>query len=120
MDTQKFHFGHHLFSFHGRISRSMWWLTQIGLWLFSILTTWLYAKFGFHDAIWGALLTVFLLVVRLTANIKRLHDRGKSGWWILVFEIPVIGWIWGFVELGMLKGSEDHNEHGAPPRGEIP
>ena len=109
------HIGHLLFSFHGRISRKMWWWTQIALWVFGVITIQLYQRLGFHDAVFGGVITLAFIVIRLMANVKRVHDRGKSGWWLLVYEIPVIGWIWGFIELGFLKGTEGENEHGETP-----
>ena len=30
----------------------------------------------------------------LAVNIRRLHDIGKSGWWYLIYLIPIIGAIW--------------------------
>lgn len=39
-------------------------------------------------------------------NVKRYHDRDKSGWWLVVGLIPIIGPIWVKVELGFLKGTD--------------
>ena len=108
------HIGHILFSINGRISRKIWWLSQILVWVFAIGTTAIYHKFGFHDAIFGMVLTILLFAMRLAINIKRLHDQGLSGWWLLAFEIPVIGWIAGFIVLGCRKGHEGENDYGMP------
>lgn len=116
MGTQKpLNLGNLFFSFHGRISRKVWWLSQIGLWVFSCITLLIYHRFGFHDAIFGGIATLTLFVIRLMLNIKRLHDRGKSAWWVLLLEIPVVGWIWGFIELGCLSGDENENKYGGTP-----
>ena len=72
-------------------------------------------------------------------GVKRLHDRNKSGWWILVFYVApsVLGsvaekgaddtsgavmeliglvlWIWGLVELGFLRGTVGPNRFGPDP-----
>ena len=36
--------------------------------------------------------------VLYAAQVKRLHDIGKSGWWMLVLFIPAIGGMWHFFE----------------------
>lgn len=95
-----FHLGNLLFSHHGRVGRGLWWFMQVTLWLFGVITLWVYHEFGFHDAVFGAILTLVLFVIRLKLNIKRLHDRGKSGWWLLLFESPITVLIVGFVGFG--------------------
>lgn len=84
--------------------------------------------------------TSLLLWVYLATSIKRLHDRDKSGWWMVpFFAIPglynefadrlpddtyltlapgllaAILSIWGFVEMYCLKGSRKTNRFGADP-----
>jgi uncharacterized membrane protein YhaH (DUF805 family) len=80
-----------------------------------------------------------LLIVGILVGIKRLHDRDKSGWWLLVFYlVPIIlSWvsailsrhgvgflfalgslafsIWALVELGCLRGTVGSNRYGADP-----
>lgn len=34
-----------------------------------------------------------LLLPSLGLAVRRLHDIGKSGWWIFISLIPIIGWI---------------------------
>ena len=61
-------------------------------------------------------------------SVKRLHDRDKSAWWILLWwAIFVIGGaitfgiasiavlIWVFIELGCLEGTQGRNRYGYPP-----
>jgi uncharacterized membrane protein YhaH (DUF805 family) len=79
------------------------------------------------------------LWVFLAASVKRLHDRDKSGWWIvLLFFLPgliqhfdaqlghsiLAAWLrmsanmlylWGVVELFFLRGSPRTNRYGADP-----
>ena len=108
------HIGHLLFQTQGRISRRVWWLSQLVLLAISLLTTYLWQNYGFHDAVYGFISALLMFWIRININIKRVHDHGKSGWWILVYEIPVVGWAWGLVELGLMKGHPGENAHGAP------
>ncbi|MBR1214983.1 DUF805 domain-containing protein [Bradyrhizobium sp. JYMT SZCCT0180] len=83
------------------------------------------------------------LWVYLATSVKRLHDRNKSGWWMLLFfvmpglysqfgtrledllgdsyfVIPLslnafVFTVWGFVELYCLKGTTGTNAYGADP-----
>jgi len=51
----------------------------------------------------------------LMFGVKRCHDRDKSGWWILLSVVPVIGWIWAIIELGCLKGADGPDRYGPDP-----
>jgi Protein of unknown function (DUF805) len=48
-------------------------------------------------------------------QVKRWHDRGKSGWMVLINLIPLIGWVWTLVELGLLEGTLGPNQYGEDP-----
>lgn len=67
-------------------------------------------------------LPVMLLAiyVSIALGIKRCHDRGRTGWFLLLNVIPVVC-LWPFVELVFLKGAEGPNEYGPDPLGaELP
>lgn len=51
----------------------------------------------------------------LAISVKRCHDRDKSGWFILVGLIPIVGAIWLFVEICCLRGTEGPNRFGGDP-----
>ena len=40
-----------------------------------------------------------VLIPSIAIAVRRLHDVGKSGWWLLIGLIPLIGWIWLLVLL---------------------
>ena len=46
-----------------------------------------------------------ILIPAIIVHIKRFHDRDKSGWWVLIGLVPIIGAIWLLIELGFLKGT---------------
>jgi len=52
----------------------------------------------------------------LAVVVRRLHDVGKSGWFILVRFIPLIGSIWLFVVL-VTEGEHNRNQYGHNPKG---
>ena len=46
--------------------------------------------------------------------VKRVHDRDRSGWFMLVCLIPLVG-LWFIVETLFLKGTDGTNRFGADP-----
>ena len=56
-----------------------------------------------------------IVLASYTVVAKRLHDRGRSGWWQLAALVPVIGWAWLTLELFILPGSPGDNRYGPHP-----
>ncbi|MGB9029859.1 MAG: DUF805 domain-containing protein [Acidobacteriaceae bacterium] len=52
----------------------------------------------------------------LAVGIRRLHDTNRSGWWILISLVPLIGGIWLIVLLAT-DGDPGENQFGPNPRG---
>jgi len=76
-----------LFSFHGRINRAKYWLA---VFIYVIYLGVLVSIAYWYELEGGAFLVLALLAIPiwvsgLAVGIKRLHDRDKSGWWILLF-----------------------------------
>lgn len=107
---------HLFFQFDGRINRAKWWIGVIVLWVVQGIV---YAIFGFDETGLGiaGLISLVLLWPSLAISIKRFHDRDKSGWWILIALIPIIGFFWILIELGMLEGTAGPNQFGPDPLG---
>lgn len=57
-----------------------------------------------------AILSVIIGIVFIIESIRRLHDLGKSGWWIFLFLIPFV-WL-----MTWCKGQSGPNEYGPDPR----
>ena len=54
---------------------------------------------GYFDPQVGLAVLLFrpiMAVPALSATVRRLHDIGKSGWWsvLWVLPVPVLGWFW--------------------------
>ena len=62
------------------------------------------------------LASLVMAVPSLAASIKRLHDRNKSAWFLLLWLVPIIGWIWIAVETGFFRGTAGLNRFGRDPR----
>jgi uncharacterized membrane protein YhaH (DUF805 family) len=58
---------------------------------------------------------LFILIPGLAVAIRRLHDTGRSGWWLLMALIPLIGWV--FVLVALVKDSDPGiNTYGPSPK----
>ncbi len=59
---------------------------------------------------------ILIIYVSLAIQIKRWHDRNKSGWWVFINAIPYIGIVWSLLELGFPVGTSGPNRFGLDPR----
>lgn len=109
-----------LFSFEGRINRAKFWLGVVLLWaVWAII--WAIAVAADSGFLWFItwILAILIIWPSLAIAIKRWHDRNKSGWWVLIGLIPIVGPIWVWVECGFLPGTVGPNEYGLDPLGPI-
>ena len=160
---------HLFFGFSGRINRGKYWLTLVIWLLIWIVAIVVFALGGLAifdrnlndgslpspedlDAFWrmvrdyGALSLIILVLLiaswvsAVAIGVKRLHDRDRSGWWIVLFYFGpavlqavqnsaesatlvsiLLGLgafavsIWALVELGFLRGTRGPNRFGADP-----
>lgn len=127
-----------LFTYNGRINRAQYW-TAVVIYIAAMVVL------GLISYLIGMAMLFFILAVivyipmivsGVMVGIKRLHDRDKSGWWLLVFYLlpAVLSWaglaiganfifslasfavsIWGLVELGFLRGTPGPNQYGPDP-----
>lgn len=65
---------------------------------------------------YGFVIFAVLQVVTLAVLIRRCHDRNMSGFWLFAALVPVLGWLWLFVELGLKAGDEEANAYGPSPK----
>ncbi|WP_428034854.1 DUF805 domain-containing protein [Amphritea sp.] len=106
-----------LFSFQGRIGRKIFWLTALGMFVAEMVVFGLLTALSTGPEVLmfvTAVLYIPLVWVGLAIQVKRWHDRNKSGWWVLLNFVPLIGAIWVFVEAGCLAGDQNANDYGAP------
>ena len=78
--------------FDGRASRSeCWWFAAFNL-LVGALALSISAIYEIPGIVFS-LAGLALLLPNLAVCVRRLHDLNKSGWWVLLFFIPIIGLI---------------------------
>ncbi len=95
-------------NFEGVDSRPQYWYFILFHFIFC-------GVLGIIDSILGFDLFIYLygLVVfipSLAIAVRRLHDIGKSGWWLLISLIPIIGYIW-LIILFATKSKPENNKY---------
>ena len=65
-----------------------------------------------------ALYSLVMLIPALAVSVRRLHDIGKSGWFILVGLIPIIGFFWLLIYF-LQEGTAGPNQYGPNPKEEM-
>jgi uncharacterized membrane protein YhaH (DUF805 family) len=121
-------FMHIFLSFNGRLRRLHFWVGLIILWvveaiIFGVLIGPAVAAAAGGGGgmsplgIVGYLLILALVWPALAIQVKRWHDRDKSGWWVLIALIPIIGFFWVLIECGILDGTPGPNKYGPSPKG---
>ena len=97
----------------GRVGRRSYWLTMLGTAAVLLAARVVDSVTGAGALAEGvAALAVAWPVLAVSA--KRLHDRGRSAWWLLAALAPVVGWIFLVAQLGMLPGTFGDNRFGGP------
>lgn len=131
---------HLLFSFEGRVNRAKYWL--VGLMnVAAILVVVVLALFLLPTtAAWIVIAVVALAMayIGVAIGVKRLHDREKSGWWLLLYYLvpSALGGVagdsyqginlvlnlaahaislWALIDLGVLRGTAGPNDYGPDP-----
>ena len=94
-------------SLDGRISRQPFWIGSLVLAAVNLVVSLITGQ----SSALAIIVALALLYPSVCIAVKRWHDRGKSGWWVLIALIPLIGPIWTLVECGFLPGTPGSNEY---------
>ena len=107
------------FNFSDRSRRKEYWMFMLWVLIITIVLAIVeYATGLIIDPDIGILTTIFSLVIlipSLSVTVRRLHDIGRTGWWILLGLIPFIGWLALFV-LTLLNSESGSNKYGPNPK----
>jgi uncharacterized membrane protein YhaH (DUF805 family) len=68
----------------------------------------------------GILQAIYALAVlpSLGVGIRRLHDTGRSAWWLLIVLVPILGWI-ALIVFYATDGEPGENRYGPNPKAEV-
>jgi uncharacterized membrane protein YhaH (DUF805 family) len=102
----------HYVKFDGRASRPAFWWWVLFVVLASVGANIIDLAIG--APVFSAIVGLGLLLPNLSVSIRRLHDTDRTGWWVLIWLIPLIGWIVLLV-FYLQRGDAGENRFGPPP-----
>ena len=103
-------------NFTGRATRSEFWYWALFVFLVSIATSAIdYVLFpeGWVAPI-STLVGLAMFLPNLSVTVRRLHDLDRSGWWVLLALIPIVGMI-VLIIWGCTRGTVGPNRFGSDP-----
>lgn len=106
--------------FEGRARRREYWMFTLVNFFMAIGATIVDNILGttIGDLPYGLFYFLYALAVfipGLAVLVRRLHDTDRSGWWVFIALVPLIGGIWLLV-LTVLEGTRGSNQYGADPK----
>lgn len=102
--------------FTGRAQRSEYWFFV----LFNFIITFV---LGFVEGLVGGpgivslIYSLAVLIPSIAVSVRRLHDSDRTGWWLLIALIPLIGAIILIIFM-VLESTPGQNRFGPNPKGE--
>ena len=105
--------------FDGRARRKEFWFYELFYVVIFIALAWIDRFTGTFDVrnnmgFLSGLFAIAMFLPSLGVTIRRLHDTDRTGWWVLIVIVPIIGFIWLLVLL-ILEGTPGRNRFGADP-----
>ena len=109
-----------LFAVDGRATRFDYWMRFVlPYFIGALIAAFLDDVLGTMNSAGGpgVIMIIYFLAAlwpNLAVGIKRCHDRGRSGWFLLIGFVPLLN-LWLAVELMFLRGTTGPNRFGADP-----
>lgn len=110
--------------FNGRARRKEYWMFTLFVALFALILyiPLLIAMFNQWTGVATFLMVLYFLysvgffIPGLAVTVRRLHDVGKSGWFLFIGLIPIVGAFWLLI-LYLTDSMAGENEYGPNPKG---
>lgn len=100
-------------TFTGRAARPEFWWFALFSFIVHLVASFIDQLIFGHQILDG-LTSLALLLPSLAVGVRRLHDTGKSGWWLLLLLIPIIGWL-VLIYFYIQPGEPGDNQFGPAP-----
>jgi uncharacterized membrane protein YhaH (DUF805 family) len=99
-------------TFTGRSRRpEYWWFVLFNIIVSLALAIISAILFPSEADILGGIYNLAILLPSLAVGVRRLHDLGRTGWWLLIGIVPIVGII-VLIVFFATKGEENDNEYG--------
>ncbi|MDH5182393.1 MAG: DUF805 domain-containing protein [Gammaproteobacteria bacterium] len=105
--------------FAGRASRSEYWFFTLFNLIIAIVLGFVDGAAGLISAesgmgVLGSIYMLAVLLPGIAVTVRRLHDTGRSGWWLLLILIPLLGAL-ALLVFFIFASQEEENKYGANP-----
>lgn len=106
--------------FTGRSRRKEFWFFTLAMMAIYFVASFLDNLVGLGGLVLGLygpltfLALLILLTPSLTVGVRRLHDTGRSGWWMLIGLVPLVGLV--LLYFFALEGPRGPNQYGPDPK----
>ena len=97
-------------TFHGRASRSAYWWFFLATFIIGLIMG--IIAYAAHVQALQYVVEIILGLASLSLAVRRLHDSGRTGWWVLFNIIPIIGTI-TLIVFYCLPGTPGPNKYDA-------
>ena len=107
--------------FEGRACRKEYWFFALFVFLVQVALAIVDGTLGMTThgvGMLGGLFGLAVLMPSIAVTVRRLHDTDRSGWWVLIWFVPFVGWIVGLIFM-CLDSQPGANRFGPNPKGEI-
>ncbi len=102
-------------TFSGRAARPEFWWFALFLFLANVVLGLVDAAiFPGDTQLLGPLFSLATILPAIAVSVRRLHDIGRTGWWVLLHLIPVIGFL-VMLYFYLQRGEPSRNDYGPPP-----
>lgn len=101
--------------FEGRAGRAQFWWFVLANLIINVLLQ-ILASAADALVIVSLLYSLAIIIPSLAVAIRRLHDTGKSGWWLLIGLVPIVGVI-VLIVFYATEGDAGPNQYGEPDPG---
>jgi|SRR5581483_5307097 len=101
-------------TFSGRAARSEFWYWQLFLIVGGLVAGIFDFGIGWRSSPLASLFWLLTLLPMLAVAARRLHDVGRSGWWLFLYFVPIFGWV-ALLVWFTTAGTHGYNSYGADP-----
>jgi len=104
--------------FDGRAQRQEFWMFFLINLIISTVINVIDLNLLGTNGIIGLVYTLAVLLPSIALSIRRLHDTGRNGWWLLVLFVPFIGAI-VFLVFACQDSEPNENDYGLNPKADV-
>ena len=106
--------------FSGRSRRKEYWYFALFVIIISFVLNIIDVLTGAYERTAGvgllsSIFSLAVLIPSIAVTVRRLHDTDRSGWWVLISLVPLIGWIVLLV-FTVQDSTPDSNKYGPNPK----